>query len=238
MYPKLLKDEVWFPKHLKTQLKAAFEADDTIFAQERFSDHTGEDVAFNKLLLKIVVEIYADKITSMAENKCKHREFLFGDSAHREGLVTEEPAKDCPRSCPEPHVKESSQPSPQEETGPYENIATPSSSTTKTSRGNGGDDNDKPSSSFNMGGWGSSWSFGGVDSKKQEDLIPWGAWGTTTRNPVINALNACGAPTVEPEPAGKKPTDPDFSSLEGLKIDKHGHIWDDNRKLVGKLENW
>jgi hypothetical protein len=72
-YPKLTEDEIWFLNYLKTKVEAAFEADESIFTQERFLDYIGEATVFNKALVKIMVGIYTDKITSMARKEGKIR---------------------------------------------------------------------------------------------------------------------------------------------------------------------
>jgi hypothetical protein len=69
MYSKFTEDEIWFPNYLKTKVEAAYEADETVFTQERFLDYIGEATVFNKALVKIMVRIYTDKITSMARKK-------------------------------------------------------------------------------------------------------------------------------------------------------------------------
>lgn len=69
MYPKLTEDKIWFLNYLKTKVEAAYEADESIFTQERFLNYIGEATAFNKALVKIMVGIYTDKITSMARKE-------------------------------------------------------------------------------------------------------------------------------------------------------------------------
>jgi hypothetical protein len=96
MYPKLLGDEIWLPDYLKTKIEAAFEADETIFTQERFLNHISEATTFNKALVMIMVRIYTDKITNMAKKVCKRQECLFGNPACREAPVAEESAPEGP----------------------------------------------------------------------------------------------------------------------------------------------
>jgi len=61
VYPKLLDDETWFPKYLKTQIETAFELDKNSFAREQFLSYIGKAPAFSKILVKIVVELYAER---------------------------------------------------------------------------------------------------------------------------------------------------------------------------------
>ncbi|KAF2804327.1 uncharacterized protein BDZ99DRAFT_545605, partial [Mytilinidion resinicola] len=102
LYPKFLKDENWLLDYLKTKIEAAFEADETIFAQERFFDHIGEAAAFNKALVKIMVGIYTDKITSLVNKEGEIRESIFGNPAYCEAPVAEESVLDAPPPPPPP----------------------------------------------------------------------------------------------------------------------------------------
>jgi hypothetical protein len=133
VYPKLLEDETWLPDYLKTKIGAAFKADETIFSQERFLNHIGEATAFTKALVKIMVGIYTEKITSKAKkegDRSKIREGLFRNPAHHEALVaaSEDPVEECsppppPRSC-HPQEPVETYPPPQEE--PSQDLAAPS----------------------------------------------------------------------------------------------------------------
>jgi hypothetical protein len=107
VYPKLLKDELWYPDHLKTKIEAAFKADETMFAQERFLNYISEATAFNKVLVKIMVGAYTDKIKSMAEKKCKSQECLFEipdccDEPVAKESALEEDVEECPAPPPPP----------------------------------------------------------------------------------------------------------------------------------------
>jgi hypothetical protein len=71
VYPKLVKDDIWFPDYLKMKIKAAFEADETIFTQEHFLNYLGEAATFSRALAKIMAEILTDKITSISKKNGK-----------------------------------------------------------------------------------------------------------------------------------------------------------------------
>jgi len=92
VYPKFLKDEIWFPDYLKSKIQAAFKADETIFAQEQFLSHIGKGTAFTKALVTIMVGIYMEKITNMVET-CK--------VTAEESIVHLSPSQ----SAEEPHVE-------------------------------------------------------------------------------------------------------------------------------------
>lgn len=82
IYPKLRADEIWLLDYLKAKIEAAYEADETMFAQDQFLNYIGEGTAFNKALVKIMVGIYTDKITSMAKEKGEIRESIFWNCAY------------------------------------------------------------------------------------------------------------------------------------------------------------
>jgi hypothetical protein len=69
IYSKLHGDEMLPPDYLRTKMEAVFKVDGTIFAQQQFLNYIGEATTFNKALVKIMVGIYTDKITSMSEKK-------------------------------------------------------------------------------------------------------------------------------------------------------------------------
>ncbi|KAK3065209.1 hypothetical protein LTS18_005995 [Coniosporium uncinatum] len=80
---KSLEDEIWFQNYLKTHVESAFELDDTMFAQEEFLSYMSKAPAFSKALVKIIVDIYADKSTNKAKKdsrRCETGEGIFGDS--------------------------------------------------------------------------------------------------------------------------------------------------------------
>lgn len=68
-YRKLSDDEVWLTDYLTKQIKAAFKADETLFTRQCFLDHIGNVKNLDKALVKSIVEIYVDKMASMASNE-------------------------------------------------------------------------------------------------------------------------------------------------------------------------
>jgi hypothetical protein len=90
VYPKLLGDEIWFPDYLKTKIETAFEADETMFAQERFLNYIGKDTAFTKALVEIMVGIYREKMATKKCDRCKVRGRVFENPAYHEASVAEE----------------------------------------------------------------------------------------------------------------------------------------------------
>lgn len=64
-WPKLPGNEVWFSDYLNNKVRAAFKADEALFTKAPFFDHIGKVTAFDKALVKTVVEIYTQKIAGM-----------------------------------------------------------------------------------------------------------------------------------------------------------------------------
>jgi hypothetical protein len=64
VYAKLPEDEVWLPTYLRTQLEIAFNLNESLFSCEEFLRHIGENATFSRALVKIMGNIYADKLTS------------------------------------------------------------------------------------------------------------------------------------------------------------------------------
>jgi hypothetical protein len=71
LYPKLPADEIWFPEHLKAKIETAFEADQTIFTQDQFLSRIGNAATFTRALVKMIAEIYNEKITIIAKKEGK-----------------------------------------------------------------------------------------------------------------------------------------------------------------------
>ncbi len=69
VYPKLPADEVWLPDYLKEKIKAAFEVDETLFTKASFLDCIGKVVAFDRALVKGIVEIYTGKIAGVVHKE-------------------------------------------------------------------------------------------------------------------------------------------------------------------------
>jgi hypothetical protein len=68
-YPKLPEDETWFSDHLKKRIKSAFEANGNLFKQSGLVDRIGKVSAFDKALLKIIVEVYNERIAGLISEK-------------------------------------------------------------------------------------------------------------------------------------------------------------------------
>jgi hypothetical protein len=63
-YRKFSSDETWYTEYLKRVIKKAFEADKTLFIQQRFLAHIGRVGEFDKALVRIILEIYTTGITN------------------------------------------------------------------------------------------------------------------------------------------------------------------------------
>jgi hypothetical protein len=72
LYPKLPAEEIWFREHLKAKINTAFEADKTIFTQDQFLSYLGEAATFTRTLVKMMAEIYNEKITIIAKKEGKY----------------------------------------------------------------------------------------------------------------------------------------------------------------------
>lgn len=64
----LLEGDLGLKPYIKRELKAAFESDDTMFEKERFLELFGEAKQFDKILMRIVTEIYGEKIAHISQN--------------------------------------------------------------------------------------------------------------------------------------------------------------------------
>lgn len=64
----LLKDDLGLKPYIKRELKTAFESDDTLFGKERFIELFGEAKQFDRILMRIVAEIYSEKIAQISQN--------------------------------------------------------------------------------------------------------------------------------------------------------------------------
>lgn len=106
VYPKLSANETWFPDYIKEKIEAAFELDEALFARESFLDGVGKVAAFDKALMKSVVEIYTSKITDMGRKE-KGVSWSKPHSVQEAGSVpedeTEYPAE--AESVPEPEIE-------------------------------------------------------------------------------------------------------------------------------------
>lgn len=63
-----LKDDLGLKPYIKGELKAAFESDDTLFGKERFIELFGEAKQFDRILMRIVADIYSEKIAQISQN--------------------------------------------------------------------------------------------------------------------------------------------------------------------------
>lgn len=64
----LLKDNLGLKPYIKRELKAAFESDNTLFGKERFIELFGEAKQFDRILMRIVADIYSEKIAQISQN--------------------------------------------------------------------------------------------------------------------------------------------------------------------------
>lgn len=64
----LLEDDLGLKPYIKRELKAAFESDDALFGKERFIELFGEAKHFDRILMRIVADIYSEKIAQISQN--------------------------------------------------------------------------------------------------------------------------------------------------------------------------
>jgi hypothetical protein len=81
-------EEPWFSEYLTARITASFDADEGIFQREQSSEGFGEIPYLNKLLEKVIAQVYSNKISSI-----RHKAGLrSGDNNHdakrrrREGI--------------------------------------------------------------------------------------------------------------------------------------------------------
>lgn len=65
----LLEDDLGLKPYIERELKAAFESDDTFFGKERFIELFGEAKQFDRILMRIVADIYSEKIAQVSQNR-------------------------------------------------------------------------------------------------------------------------------------------------------------------------
>ena len=64
VYEKLQNgDEVWFYDYLRQNFANAFDADETLFAQEGFRQYIGTAPRFSRMLVKLMEEIFSDRLS-------------------------------------------------------------------------------------------------------------------------------------------------------------------------------
>jgi hypothetical protein len=90
VYAQFPEDEVWLPKYLKAQLESAFDLDRTVFSREEFLRHIGKHEAFTKVLVKTMVNIYAEKSLRQLQEPDQHTAEQLGENLQEEGF------EDCP----------------------------------------------------------------------------------------------------------------------------------------------
>ena len=95
-YLHLPEDEIWLSTYLSDRMKMAFEDDESLFTQDEFVDHVGQNVRFNKLLMKAIVSIYANK--SQRTEACSSGANAFEEIVA--DTVAAAPAEDLDGECP------------------------------------------------------------------------------------------------------------------------------------------
>ncbi|KAI9777435.1 MAG: hypothetical protein M1816_004725, partial [Peltula sp. TS41687] len=68
-YLRFSENEIWLPDYIKNKIKAAFEADDTLFRKGRFLSQIGTVAAFDKAVVNSIVETYTEKIGGMVSKE-------------------------------------------------------------------------------------------------------------------------------------------------------------------------
>lgn len=64
----LLKDDLGLKPYIKRELEVAFESDNALFGKERFIELFGEAKQFDRILMRIVADIYSEKIAQISQN--------------------------------------------------------------------------------------------------------------------------------------------------------------------------
>lgn len=65
----LLEDDLGLKPYIERELKAAFDSDDTLFGKERFIELFGEAKQFDRILMRIIADIYSEKIAQIYQNR-------------------------------------------------------------------------------------------------------------------------------------------------------------------------
>jgi hypothetical protein len=67
-YDDALPEEVWYAEHLEREVEAAFELDTGLFTNPQFSERFGTHGSLDKVLLKIITELYSRKLQEQVPN--------------------------------------------------------------------------------------------------------------------------------------------------------------------------
>lgn len=108
-------DEVWFSSYLRRKFENAFDEDETLFAQDRFRGYIGEAPTFSRMLVKLLVEIYSDRLLrTLIKNDRAGTTYEAEQPACNGELAEESPVVEYPErepKCPEPELPREYSPS-------------------------------------------------------------------------------------------------------------------------------
>jgi hypothetical protein len=94
IYSQLPQDETWLTSYIEKQLQIAFSLDTNIFQREEFYDGVGRDPAFDKAVMRMVVNIYSE-VLSRKVTGTTPEEGVAGDCAVEDGALENGVAEEC-----------------------------------------------------------------------------------------------------------------------------------------------
>lgn len=112
---KLLKDDLGLKPYIERELRAAFENDDTLFGKERFIELFGESKQFDRILMRIVADIYSEKIAQISQNRP-----AVVNGSPPEAIFTTETSSLCSPLLEEPATEKCEEPNGYGELDEYE----------------------------------------------------------------------------------------------------------------------
>ncbi|KAM5446406.1 hypothetical protein MaudCBS49596_006665 [Microsporum audouinii] len=83
IFSKLPVGEVWLPSHIDARLAKEYERDENIFEDKEFCNLFGEEKNFDKAILRMVINIYSSRLSSLQRQVIKQK--------NESGAATEEP---------------------------------------------------------------------------------------------------------------------------------------------------
>ncbi|KAB8079105.1 hypothetical protein BDV29DRAFT_112192 [Aspergillus leporis] len=67
IYSRLPKDDTWFQEYVRVKVEDEFEADSGAFKRDWFLGGFGRDAGFDRLLVRIVVDVYSEKLAAAVD---------------------------------------------------------------------------------------------------------------------------------------------------------------------------
>ncbi|KAF7164511.1 hypothetical protein CNMCM6106_001029 [Aspergillus hiratsukae] len=98
IYSKLPQDEVWLPSYVNEQLRMLFSLDKKVFQREEFYHGVGKDPAFEKAIMRMIVNIYSEvlsrQVTETIPEEGVAEEADVEDGAAEDGAAEEGAAEE------------------------------------------------------------------------------------------------------------------------------------------------